>query len=196
MVAGLPADAAVAAGAFFSTNLDNALVAVAMVGTAPPQRAKRIVAGQATGFLVLVTVAAAAAIALFEVPARAVGLLGLIPLALGLRGLYELRHLEGRTRIERRAVGRGFFAAALITVAAGGDNLAVYIPLFRVAHLTGSLVTAGVFLLGEALLTAFILRAGQHPRWRGLATRFGMIATPLLFCAIGVVVLWRAGTLS
>ena len=40
--------------------LDNAVVAVAMVAAAPPARARRIAAGQVVGFVVLVLLAAAA----------------------------------------------------------------------------------------------------------------------------------------
>jgi cadmium resistance protein CadD (predicted permease) len=196
MLAGLPAELGLAAGAFLSTNIDNGLVAVAMVATAPPQKAKRIAYGQLFGFVVLVIAAAAAAIALFDVPARAIGLLGLVPLALGIRGLIDLRHAEGRQRVARRAVGGGIVAAALVTIGAGGDNLAVYIPLFRVANTGGLIATAVVFIAGEVLLTMFVLSAGRHPRTRAITTRIGTIAAPLLYCVIGVLVLIEANTFS
>ncbi len=196
MLAGLPAELAVAAGAFIGTNIDNGLVATAMVAAAPPERARRIAEGQVAGFVVLVAVAAATAIALFEVPNRVIGLLGLIPLALGVRGLIALRHPDRHERTARRAVGRGFMAASLVTIGAGGDNLAVYIPLFRVADAAALIATALVFVIGEALLTVLILRAGRHPRTCDAAARIGAIATPLLFCALGVLILVQANTLS
>src|SRR5271168_3082659 len=120
---------------------------MALVAGAPLERAHRIAAGQVIGFAILVVVAAAAAALLFEFSAAVVGLLGLVPLALGLRGLVELArsHSGGQDeqetgrgrkrralRPEQRAVGRSLTAAALVTIAAGGDNLAAYIPLFRV----------------------------------------------------------------
>ncbi len=37
----------------------------------------------------------------------------------------------GRRPATDRAVGRSLTAAALVTIASGGDNLAVYIPLFH-----------------------------------------------------------------
>lgn len=194
MWAGLPAALAVAAGAFLSTNVDNALVTVGMVAAAPPRRAHRIATGQVIGFAVLVVAAVAMALLLFEVPARVIGLLGLVPLSLGLRGLVELRRSNRRDRLARRSVGGGLLAAAVITIGAGGDNLAVYIPLFRVSHLAGYVATALVFLAGELLLTVLVLRAGGHPRARAVATRIGVVAAPLLYCAIGIVVLAQAGT--
>jgi len=60
LAAGLGADLGVAAAAFVGTNVDNCVVIMAMVAGAPPQRAHRIAAGQAFGFVVLVAVSAAA----------------------------------------------------------------------------------------------------------------------------------------
>jgi cadmium resistance protein CadD (predicted permease) len=195
MSAALPAVLGLAAGAFVGTNVDNAVVAVAMIATAPPERARRIASGQVLGFVVLVLSAIAMTLLLFEIPPRIIGLLGLVPLALGIRGLMGLRHAEHRERVAKRAVGSGVVAATLITIAAGGDNLAVYIPLFRVARLSGTIGALAVFALGEVLLTLFILRAGRHPRVRTVATSTGVVVAPLLYCAIGILVLFEAGTL-
>ena len=145
MAAGLGADLGVAAAAFVGTNVDNTVVAMAMVAGAPLERARRIAIGQIIGFVVLVVVSAAAAAVLYEFSTAVVGLLGLVPLAIGVRGLVGLarRHPGGeaeanavpgapagaqkrrRRRPEERAVGRSLTAAALVTIAAGGDNLAV-----------------------------------------------------------------------
>jgi cadmium resistance protein CadD (predicted permease) len=194
MAAGLPAILGLAAGAFVGTNIDNAIVTVAMISTAPPRRANRIALGQALGFTVLVVAAVGMALVLFEISTRIIGLLGLVPLALGLRGLWALRHAEGRSRVADRAFGSGLMAAAAVTVGAGGDNLAVYIPLFRVARVGGTLWTLLVFALFEVVFTLLVRRAGGHPRVRSTMTRLGAFATPTLYCVIGVLVLLEAGT--
>jgi cadmium resistance protein CadD (predicted permease) len=196
VVAGLPAAFGIATLAFVGTNIDNVVVATAMVATAPPHKAHRIAAGQVIGFCTIVIVAVATAIALFDVPTRAIGLLGLVPLIIGLRALIALRHRAGHERAARRAVGSGLISAALVTIAAGGDNLAVYIPLFRADRGDSRIVTAIVFVAAEALVTWFILWAGRHPKSRSLTTRIGAIAAPLLYCIIGVVVLISADTFS
>jgi cadmium resistance protein CadD (predicted permease) len=194
--AGLPAVLGLAAGAFAGTNVDNAVVTVAMVAAAPPERARRIAAGQVAGFTVIVLASIGMAALLFEIPTRVIGLLGLVPFALGVRGLLGLRHAEGRSRLAKRAVGSGFFAASLVTIGAGGDNLAVYIPLLRVLRVAGTVETLLLFAACEVLLTLLILRAGGHPRVRAGMTAFGVFAAPLLFCAIGILVLVEAGTFS
>jgi cadmium resistance protein CadD (predicted permease) len=215
LAAGLGADLGVAAAAFVGTNVDNTVVAMAMVAGAPLERARRIAIGQVAGFLVLVVVAAAGAALLFEFSTAVVGLLGLVPLAIGARGLIGLarhRHGDGegegdgvtpvatkrkrRRRPEERAVGRGFTAAALVTIAAGGDNLAVYIPIFRVGGATNIGAVAAVFVAGEALVTWLILAGGRHPKARGAMLRLGHVAVPILLCLVGLLVLLQAGTFS
>ena len=107
MAAGLGADLGVAAAAFVGTNIDNCVVTMALVAGAPLERAHRIAAGQVIGFAILVAVAAAAAALLFEFSAAVVGLLGLVPLALGLRGLVGLaRSHAGGEDEEGTARGR------------------------------------------------------------------------------------------
>jgi cadmium resistance protein CadD (predicted permease) len=200
--AGLWADVGVATAAFVGTNVDNTLVVMAMVAGAPTERSHRIAAGQVVGFVVLVAAALAAAAVLFEFSARVVGLLGLVPLAIGLRGLLALRPgPQGKRTLRRpkaadRAVGRSVTAAALVTIAMGGDNLAVYIPLFRVGGATRLGVIFVVFVLGEVAVTALILAGGRHPRARDVMDRLGAVAVPVLLCAIGVLVLVTAGTFS
>ncbi|HEY1650583.1 MAG TPA: cadmium resistance transporter [Acidimicrobiales bacterium] len=208
-MAGLGADVGVAVAAFVGTNVDNFIVTTAMIAGAPLERTHRIATGQVIGFCVVVVVAAAAALLLFEFSAAAVGLLGFVPLAIGLRGIIiELRHRlpggttrsgpaqKGRRPATDRAVGRSLTAAALVTIAAGGDNLAVYIPLFREGGTANLLSIVTVFIVGEVALTMLILSAGRHPRARGAIARLGAVAVPVLLCVVGVLVLLSAGTLS
>jgi cadmium resistance protein CadD (predicted permease) len=211
--AGLGADLGVAAAAFVGTNVDNCVVTMAMVAGAPLQRAHRIAAGQVVGFMVLVAASAGAAAVLFEFSPAVVGLLGLVPLAIGVRGLVGLsrgdadhaapdtqpegeKRRRWRRTPEERAVGRGITAALFVTVAAGGDNLAVYIPLFRVGGATNVGAVLGVFVVGEVLVTWLILAGGRHPKARDVMLRLGHRAVPVLLCLVGVLVLVHAGTFS
>jgi cadmium resistance protein CadD (predicted permease) len=214
--AGLAADIGIAVAAFAGTNVDNCVVTTAMVAGAPLERAHRIAAGQVAGFCVLVAASAAAAAVLFEFSPAVVGLFGLVPLAIGLRGLFGLRQADAgrvdalrgsatarhqdppvrRGHIAQRAVGRSFTAAAVVTLAAGGDNLAVYIPLFRVGGGTRLVAVAGVFVLGEVAVTGLVLWAGRHARARTAMDKAGSLAVPVLLCAIGVLVMVQAGTFS
>jgi cadmium resistance protein CadD (predicted permease) len=211
--AGLGADIGVAAAAFVGTNVDNCVVTMAMVAGAPLHRAHRIAAGQVVGFVMVVAVSAAGAAVLYEFSPAVVGLLGLVPLAIGVSGLLGLarrragtdsvpaaaptrRSRRWRRRPEDRAVGQSLTAAALVTVAAGGDNLAVYIPLLRVGGATNLGAIAAVFVVGEVLVTWLVLAGGRHPKARQIMLRMGHVAVPVLLCCVGVLVMVQAGTFS
>ena len=130
-----------------------------------------------------------------------VGLLGLVPLSIGVHGLLGLRSARRRAgedhpQAPRRAVGRSLGAAALVTIGAGGDNLAAYIPLFRVGGTANVAAILAVFAVGEVAVTAVILAGGRHPKARAVMARLGVVAVPLLLCGIGVLVMLEAGTLS
>jgi cadmium resistance protein CadD (predicted permease) len=84
----------------------------------------------------------------------------------------------------------------LVTIAAGGDNLAVYIPLFREGGTANLIAIGAVFVAGEVLVTSVILTAGRHAGARAVMTRLGAVAVPLLLCGVGVLVLVSAGTLT
>jgi cadmium resistance protein CadD (predicted permease) len=171
-------------------------VTSALIAGSPPRRARRIAAGQAVGFTAVVALAAASAAVLIEFSPKVVGLLGLVPLTLGLRGLLRLRATTGDAAVTGRAVGSGFTAALLVTIAAGGDNLATYIPLFRPGGIARIGIIVLVFAVGEIAVTMIALRSGTHPRARDLMARLGVVAVPVLLCAIGVLVLFEAGSLS
>ncbi len=205
MAAGLPADLGIAAAAFVGTNIDNALVTMAMVAGAPLERSHRIAIGQVIGFAILVVAAAAAAAVLYEFSPAVVGLLGLVPLAIGVRGLVGLRSatsssdaVTGRRR--RRATDRRCGPIAhrgpLVTIGAGGDNLAAYIPLFRVGGTANLVTIIAVFVAGEVAVTTIVLAGGRHPKTRNTMTRLGAVAVPLLLCVIGVLVMVEAGTFT
>jgi cadmium resistance protein CadD (predicted permease) len=206
--AGLGAEFGVAVLAFVGTNIDNCVVTMAMVAGAPVERAHRIAAGQVLGFAAIVAASVATAALLFEFSPAVVGLLGLVPLAIGMHGLLGLwsaaraghEDADGSPRgpggLSRRPVGRSLTAAALVTIAAGGDNLAVYIPLFRVGGAGKVTAIAVVFVAGEALVTWLVLTGGRHPRARAAMTRLGTVAVPVLLCCIGILVLAAAGTFS
>src|ERR687892_403370 len=73
------------------------------------------------------------AFAAAAIPAGYVALLGLVPLALGLRLFFTKQAPDGPS-----AAAQGVLAVAGINVAAGGDNIGVYTPMF--ATVTGEVI--------------------------------------------------------
>ncbi len=182
--------AGAAAGVFAGTNVDDLIVLTVLFlsarATGRPRR-WQIWAGQYAGIGALVAVSVVAALGLTVVPDRWVPLLGLVPVALGVRGLIGvLRRSPGD---DSPPVAANAFAVAGVTVANGADNIAVYTPTFRTIGVTGTAVTIAVFAVLVAVWCLASSRLGAHRRVIAVVERHGHWLVPLVFIAIGAVIL-------
>lgn len=151
----------------------------------------RVWIGQYTGFLAILALAVAASTGLRLLDDELLAYLGLVPLGIGLVGLWGA--WRGRGEAERVPPALTVGQVAAITVANGGDNLGVYVPVFTATDATGVAVHVIVYLA----LVAVWCSAG---RW--LATRqsiaraldrWGDVVVPIVFVAIGVAILVEGG---
>lgn len=192
---------AAAAGLFVATNLDDIVVlavlfAVAARGTSR-LRGWQIVAGQYLGLVTLITVSFLAALGLTIVPDEWVGLLGLIPLAIGVLALVRtLRGKDDDDDAESALKAVGLLGVAGITIANGGDNIAIYTPVFRTISTTDALVTIAVFLV---LLAGWCLLAraiGTNEKVTEALEKVEHWLVPVVFIGLGVFILIESGTLT
>ncbi|MEV0810670.1 cadmium resistance transporter [Micromonospora sp. NPDC050200] len=188
---------AAAAGAtlvFAATNLDDIVVLtvlfVAARGIGRP-RPWHIVAGQYLGIGALVATAVVVAAGLLVVPDPWTGLLGLLPIALGLRAL--LAHTDEEAP---PAVVGSLLGVAGVTVANGADNIAVYVPVFRSLEPATGLIWLLVFAALVALWCAVAALLGGHPRVVRLVGRAGHWLVPMIFVGVGLVILVTSGVLT
>ncbi|MFI7426961.1 cadmium resistance transporter [Micromonospora sp. NPDC049836] len=183
-----------AATVFAATNVDDIVVLTVLFvtarGTGRP-RPWQIVAGQYAGIGTLVAVAVVAAAGLLVVPDPWPGLLGLLPIALGVRALLA-RRADGE---EPPAVVNGLLGVAGVTIANGADNIAVYVPVFRSLDPVAGLVWLLVFAALVALWCAVAALLGNHPRVVDLVGRAGHRLVPLIFIAVGVTIVVTSGVL-
>ncbi|WCN79819.1 cadmium resistance transporter [Micromonospora sp. LH3U1] len=185
--------AAGAAVVFAATDIDDIVILtlffVAARTTGRP-RTWEIVAGQYLGIGALALASAVVAAGLLVVPDPWTGLLGLLPIALGIRAL------RGSDDDETPTVVTGMLGVAGVTIANGADNVAVYVPVFRALGVGDSAVFLVVFVLLIALWCAAGAWLGGHPRVVRLVERAGHWLVPAIFIAIGVVILVSSGVLS
>ena len=184
---------------YATTNIDDLLI-LAVFFADPRVRVSAVVAGRFMGTAALVIVSGAAALLALELPAEWVALLGLVPLILGLRLLLALfRKDDGDNGVEDEIAGKlakglrsGFAVQALavagVTLANGGDNLGVYIPLFASAPAAiatyvavFAVMTAAWCVLGYAVVNNPVI--GQQIR------RYGHVLLPTVLIALGLFIL-------
>ncbi|GAA3930712.1 CadD family cadmium resistance transporter [Actinomadura viridis] len=186
-----------AAGMFAGTNIDDLIVLTVLfltyrTGGAPEPW--RIWAGQYAGIAALVALSLIAALGLTIVPDVWVGLLGLIPFALGVRGLVTaVRAGDGGTS---PAIASGVLSVAGVTIANGADNIAVYTPVFRTIGAGPTAVTIAVFAAGVALWCLAASRLGSHKKIIEIVERYGAWLVPVVFIAIGALIIVESGVLG
>ena len=149
-------------------------------------RAWTIIAGAYAGFGAIIVVALLAATGLRAVPGRWAGLLGLVPIAFGVWGLWRLR---GRHEDSRPPLASSAPRIAAITFANGADSISVFTPLFRTLHTAGSLLATVLFLILVGVWCALGAILGSH---RATAATLGRIShwlVPLAFIAVGTLIL-------
>ncbi|MEU1399993.1 cadmium resistance transporter [Micromonospora zamorensis] len=185
--------AAGAAVVFAATDIDDIVILtlffVAARTTGRP-RPWQIVAGQYLGIGALALASAVVAAGLLVVPDPWTGLLGLLPIALGVRAL------RASDDDVTPAVVTGTLGVAGVTIANGADNVAVYVPAFRALGAADSAVFLLVFVLLIALWCAAGAWLGGHPRVVRLVERAGHWLVPTIFIGIGVLILVSSGVLG
>ncbi|HEY4929426.1 MAG TPA: cadmium resistance transporter [Acidimicrobiales bacterium] len=181
---------------FVVTNVDDFVLLTALfvtVGRGGPSN-RQIVAGQYLGMALLVTASALAALGLSTVPERWIGLLGLIPIGLGLRGLSVARRTPAGD--DMRAAVTGMAGVAALTISDGADNVSVYIPLFRQAGagVTGTYVLVFAVLVGVWCAVARAVAARRQ--LIAVIEHVGHWLVPLVYIAIGIRIVVVSGLLG
>jgi cadmium resistance protein CadD (predicted permease) len=126
---------------------------------------------------------------LAPIPLPWVGILAVAPLALG---WHAWRH---RAKPAGEQFRRGAITTFTITLALGGDNLAVWIPLLRANGVTHSVVTIVTFLLWEALFVVSAQALTSHPRIIKWGVQHAPRLIPWVYGALGVLILVECRTL-
>ncbi len=179
---------------FASTNVDDFFLLLAFFAERR-SRKSQIVLGQYLGIGALVILSLAVSTGALLVPHRWIGLLGIVPLLLGLKELFQLlkpvdpqtrRHLVDTTFVGRRTS----LAIAGVTIASGGDNVGVYAPLFatmRATELGATVATFVVLVAVWCFVTNWLVKAGHTAMRHERALKF---ITPLVLILIGIWILW------
>jgi cadmium resistance protein CadD (predicted permease) len=168
--------------AYVGTMVDNYFAFSAQLIVTEPARYRRVSWSQAVAVLILVVLAASVGEVLSAVPLRWIGLLCVAPFAFA---LHAWRH----RRSPHEQFRRGAITTFLVTLAIGGDNVAVWIPLFRSSGLRHLFVAVAVFVVWELIFLTSARRLATHPRvvtW-GRARMPALM--PFVYVLLGVLIL-------
>jgi cadmium resistance protein CadD (predicted permease) len=171
---------------FAATNLDDLFLLTVFFARRVATR--RVVAGQYLGFAAIVLVSLAGVFAAgAAVPHSWIRLLGIYPLAIGVKELVRLHNSKSSHAAERNG-SLSVFSIAVITLANGADNIGVYVPFFFASrsHLRLVLATYGLLPLVWCAGGKWF---GSHPLILRAVDRWGHWIVPLVLIGLGGYIL-------
>ncbi len=168
-------------------------------------RLQHIIAGQYIGFTILILASLPGLFGSFIIPHTWIGLLGFVPIAMGIKQL--LSHEEEEqiqlvtdvsTQPQNQKVPKLFisnfisiqtYQVAAIRLANGGDNIGIYVPLFASGNLLhfGIALSVFYFLVGVWCVIAYLLT--RQPILAELIACYGQKIVPFVLIGLGIFIL-------
>lgn len=186
---------------FIATNLDDLFVLMLFFAN-KDFNVKQIVLGQYLGVTALIMISALSYFLKFFIPLEWIGLLGVVPLIIGLKNLKDLRENnynlpDYRVKNENififsKLKNKNSFLVASVTVANGGDNIGVYIPLFASINSYQTLVIIFIFLIMIGLWCYISFKLVDNRLLGSRIRKYGHIIFPFVLIFLGLSILARS----
>ena len=198
--------------AFVATNIDDIIILLLFFAQVDVNfRRRHIVIGQYLGFTLLLLASLPGFFGGLVVPSEWIGLLGLLPIAIGLKQLVnrqeDMAQVQTVTSDFEPSSARkplvSFLSSVLspqtykvaaVTVANGGDNISIYIPLFAGNNLVSLGVILGVFFLMVGVWCAIAYLLTRQPTIAQVLSRYGNAVVPFVLIGLGLFILYERGT--
>ncbi len=195
---------------FAATNIDD--IAILMLFFAQVNvtfRPRHIVLGQYLGFTALIAASLPGFFGGLIVPKAIIGLLGLVPIAIGINNLVkrendrdEVQAVSGEFNRESNSpiskLANLFNAQTLnvaaVTIANGGDNIGIYLPLFASSDLPSLMVILAVFFVLVGVWCYAAYRLTRRIAIAKILTRYTQAIVPFILIGLGIFILIESGT--
>src|SRR5918998_3211863 len=207
----------IGAAAFIATNIDDIVVLIVFFSSLTfPVRI--IVGGQFLGIGSLIAISALGSLLTLVVPSYIIGLMGLLPIAIGIKELLEIRNkyrLREKEEEEEEEISKlkslrqnknrgyyyhryfSFLSVAAVTISNGGDNIGIYTPLFATYNSSFEVITLiSVFMAMTAAWCAVGYYLVRHPLLEKRMRRFGRAVLPFVLIGLGIYIMTEASCYS
>ena len=205
-----------AIGAFLVTNIDDIFVLMLLFSQAKAQvktseglkgnqtenkhiSPKDIIIGQYLGFTLLVVVSLLGTFGVMLIPEKWVGLLGLIPIYLGIMLFIKGEDEDENAILSSLNSGKYnsvFLSVAFITFANGGDNIGIYVPFFSTLTMNQLAVTVITFFIMVAIWCFIGYRLAAFKHVSETLENYGRWIIPIVFIGLGIYIMVENETFS
>jgi cadmium resistance transport/sequestration family protein len=186
---------------FIATNLDDLFVLMIFFSN-KEFTSRQIVLGQHIGVMALIAISALSYFLKLVIPANWIGLLGILPILIGLKNLKDLKsNNDISANHNTNEENKGLFSrfrnsksslVALVSFTNGGDNIGVYIPLFVSIGLQQILVVISVFLVMISVWCYISFNLVENSILGDKIKKYGHIILPFVLIFLGIIILIRS----
>jgi cadmium resistance protein CadD (predicted permease) len=200
--------------AFAATNIDDIIILLIFFSQVDVNfRRRHILIGQYIGFTAIIIASLPGFFGALAIRRELIGLLGILPIVIGLK---QLLHSEPETT-EIQTVSTDFkqsspnnpilsflwsilhpqtYKVAAVTLANGGDNISIYIPLFAGQNLVKLVIILIIFFLMLGVWSAIAYLLSRHPTIAFILSRYGKHIAPFVLISLGLFIMYERGTFS
>ncbi|MEH2393772.1 MAG: cadmium resistance transporter [Nostoc sp.] len=200
--------------AFIATNIDDIIILLIFFSQVDVNfRRRHILLGQYLGFTAIIIVSLPGFFGGLIIQREWIGLLGLLPIAIGIQ---QLIYRKEET-ITVQTVSSDFsqststnpvlafilsvlhpqtYKVAAVTIANGGDNLSIYIPLFAGHDLASLGVILSIFFVMVGVWCAIAYFLSRQPTIAYILNRYGKAVVPFVLIGLGLFIIYERGTFT
>ncbi len=188
---------------FVSTNIDDIFLLIVFFSNVLRYPSYQVVIGQYVGIGLLVTISIIFSLVSLVILSFLVGLMGFVPIVIGIKKLIEKHNKEKLMRIDSNANSfknknqnksstslLSFVSVAAVTVSNGGDNLGIYTPLFAVYNSIDQLIIfIAIFMIMTALWCSIGFYLVNHSFLANRIQYIGHIVLPFVLIGLGLYII-------
>ena len=172
--------------AYIATNIDDMIINMLLFSSSKSKKDDTsIVLGKYLGIAGLMAISIAMAAGAQATIAQYVHLLGFVPVFLGIKSLRNNTASDEDVAIN----GSFILSTAAITIASGGDNIGVYVPLFASFDISQFAIVVIVFAFMTALWCALGKSLANMPAIKNTIKKYSNIITPVVYITLGLYIL-------
>ncbi|MBN3885382.1 MAG: cadmium resistance transporter [Nostoc sp.] len=200
--------------AFIATNIDDIIILLIFFSQVNVNfRRRHILLGQYLGFAAIIIASLPGFFGGLVIDRKWIGLLGLLPIAIGLQQLV----FRKEETITVQTVSSDFrqstptnpvlsfllsilqpqtYKVAAVTIANGGDNISIYIPLFAGHDLASLGVILSIFFIMVGVWCAIAYFLSRQPTIADVLSRYGQAVVPFVLIGLGLFIMYERGTFT
>jgi cadmium resistance protein CadD (predicted permease) len=183
------------ASSFAATNIDNLALLVGWL-LGGQDRSRQVFVGHLLGMFALLLLTIAFGLGANLIPLRFVGYLGVIPIALGLKGIYAFsrRSRETDTAPGVTTAHTSPLSIAAVQVANGVDTVLVFGPLLGDSEVGIDFILIGGFVMMAFVWYGLARILERHVARLTLLERYGHWISPIVLILVGLYILDNTST--